>query len=234
MIGSLSAARLAAPSKREGAASARCAVDATCRRLRACPSHLRMPSSSRMRRKAHSASGPPACPMWRACRSISRGSPRQRATSVSWARVPTSRWSRPSASPKPAIPIISPCSPSSGRRGRARSSARRSTPMTRPAGTAISPSPSPMSFQRKGVGLKMMSAMERHASDLGHEMIAAETARANAEMRGLAKKAGFENRPRRLAVGPPRKAAVALAGLAANLSKRSAIENRCARLRIVL
>lgn len=48
-------------------------------------------------------------------------------------------------------------------------------------------------FQRKGVGLKMMSAMERHASDLGHEMIAAETARANAEMRGLAKKAGFED-----------------------------------------
>lgn len=48
-------------------------------------------------------------------------------------------------------------------------------------------------FQRKGVGLKMMTAMERHASDLGHEMIAAETARANAEMRGLAKKAGFED-----------------------------------------
>lgn len=48
-------------------------------------------------------------------------------------------------------------------------------------------------FQRKGVGLKMMTAMERHASELGHEMIAAETARANAEMRGLAKKAGFED-----------------------------------------
>lgn len=48
-------------------------------------------------------------------------------------------------------------------------------------------------FQRKGVGLKMIIAMERHASDLGHEMIAAETARANAEMRGLAKKAGFED-----------------------------------------
>ena len=46
-------------------------------------------------------------------------------------------------------------------------------------------------FQRKGVGLQMMTAMERRASDLGHEMIAAETARANAEMRGLAKKAGF-------------------------------------------
>jgi GNAT superfamily N-acetyltransferase len=46
-------------------------------------------------------------------------------------------------------------------------------------------------FQRKGVGLRMMQAMERHASDLGHQMIAAETARANAEMRDLAKKAGF-------------------------------------------
>jgi RimJ/RimL family protein N-acetyltransferase len=48
-------------------------------------------------------------------------------------------------------------------------------------------------FQRKGVGLQMMTAMERHASNLGHEMIAAETARVNAEMRGLAKKAGFED-----------------------------------------
>jgi len=48
-------------------------------------------------------------------------------------------------------------------------------------------------FQRKGVGLQMMTAMERQASNLGHEMIAAETARANAEMRGLAKKAGFED-----------------------------------------
>lgn len=48
-------------------------------------------------------------------------------------------------------------------------------------------------FQRKGVGLRMMTAMEQHARDLGHEMIAAETARANAEMRGLAKKAGFED-----------------------------------------
>lgn len=48
-------------------------------------------------------------------------------------------------------------------------------------------------FQRKGVGLRMMTAMERHASNLGHEMIAAETARVNAEMRGLAKKAGFED-----------------------------------------
>jgi RimJ/RimL family protein N-acetyltransferase len=48
-------------------------------------------------------------------------------------------------------------------------------------------------FQRKGVGLQMMTAMERHASNLGHETIAAETARANAEMRGLAKKAGFED-----------------------------------------
>ncbi|MBR0950084.1 GNAT family N-acetyltransferase [Bradyrhizobium canariense] len=48
-------------------------------------------------------------------------------------------------------------------------------------------------FQRKGVGLQMMTAMERHASDLGHEMIAAETARVNAEMRGLAKKAGYED-----------------------------------------
>lgn len=48
-------------------------------------------------------------------------------------------------------------------------------------------------FQRKGVGLKMMNAMEQHASHLGHEVIAAETARVNAEMRGLAKKAGFED-----------------------------------------
>ncbi|MBW7973317.1 GNAT family N-acetyltransferase [Bradyrhizobium sp. BR 10289] len=48
-------------------------------------------------------------------------------------------------------------------------------------------------FQRTGLGLQMMTAMERRASDLGHEMIAAETARANAEMRGLAKKAGFSD-----------------------------------------
>lgn len=48
-------------------------------------------------------------------------------------------------------------------------------------------------FQRKGIGLQMMNAMERQASDLGHEMIAAETARANAEMRGLARKAGYED-----------------------------------------
>jgi RimJ/RimL family protein N-acetyltransferase len=46
-------------------------------------------------------------------------------------------------------------------------------------------------FQRQGVGLQMMNAMERQAIHLGHEMIAAETARTNAEMRGLAKKAGF-------------------------------------------
>src|SRR6186713_1779361 len=46
-------------------------------------------------------------------------------------------------------------------------------------------------FQRSGLGLQMMTAMEMRASDLGHEMIAAETTRANAEMRGLAKKAGF-------------------------------------------
>ena len=63
--------------------------------------------------------------------------------------------------------------------------------MMRLPGMAISPSPLPMSFQRKGVGMQMMTAMERRASDLGHEMIGAETARANAEMRGLAKKAGF-------------------------------------------
>ncbi|MBC9878151.1 GNAT family N-acetyltransferase [Bradyrhizobium sp. INPA01-394B] len=48
-------------------------------------------------------------------------------------------------------------------------------------------------FQRRGVGLQMMAAMERHASNLGHDMIAAETARTNAEMRGLARKAGFED-----------------------------------------
>ncbi|MDN5002952.1 GNAT family N-acetyltransferase [Bradyrhizobium sp. GCM10027634] len=48
-------------------------------------------------------------------------------------------------------------------------------------------------FQRKGIGLQMVTAMERHASNLGHEMIAAETARTNAEMRGLARKAGFED-----------------------------------------
>ena len=48
-------------------------------------------------------------------------------------------------------------------------------------------------FQRKSVGLQMMNAMERQAGDLGHEMIAAETARANVEMRGLAKKAGYED-----------------------------------------
>jgi len=48
-------------------------------------------------------------------------------------------------------------------------------------------------FQRQGIGLQMMNAMERHASHLGHEMIAAETTRANTEMRGLARKAGFED-----------------------------------------
>lgn len=48
-------------------------------------------------------------------------------------------------------------------------------------------------FQRRGLGLQMMTAMERRASDLGHQTIAAETARTNAEMRGLAKKAGFED-----------------------------------------
>ncbi|WP_314954398.1 GNAT family N-acetyltransferase [Bradyrhizobium cosmicum] len=48
-------------------------------------------------------------------------------------------------------------------------------------------------FQRTGLGLQMMTAMERRASDLGHETIAAETARTNAEMRGLARKAGFED-----------------------------------------
>ncbi|BAL80108.1 GNAT family N-acetyltransferase [Bradyrhizobium cosmicum] len=46
-------------------------------------------------------------------------------------------------------------------------------------------------FQRRGLGLQMMMEMEMRASDLGHGMIAAETARVNAEMRGLAKKAGF-------------------------------------------
>ncbi len=48
-------------------------------------------------------------------------------------------------------------------------------------------------FQRMGLGLQMMTAMETRAIDLGHEMIAAETARTNAEMRGLAKKAGFRD-----------------------------------------
>jgi len=48
-------------------------------------------------------------------------------------------------------------------------------------------------FQRLGLGLQMMTAMETRATDLGHEMIAAETARTNAEMRGLAKKAGFKD-----------------------------------------
>ena len=48
-------------------------------------------------------------------------------------------------------------------------------------------------FQRLGVGLQMMTAMETRATDLGHAMIAAETARTNAEMRGLAKKAGFSD-----------------------------------------
>lgn len=48
-------------------------------------------------------------------------------------------------------------------------------------------------FQRLGLGIQMMNAMETRASDLGHEMIAAETARTNAEMRGLAKKAGFSD-----------------------------------------
>lgn len=48
-------------------------------------------------------------------------------------------------------------------------------------------------FQRTGLGLRMMTAMETRATDLGHEAIAAETARTNAEMRGLAKAAGFED-----------------------------------------
>ena len=48
-------------------------------------------------------------------------------------------------------------------------------------------------FQRMGLGLHMMTAMEAHAVDLGHAMIAGETTRTNAEMRGLAKKAGFRD-----------------------------------------
>lgn len=48
-------------------------------------------------------------------------------------------------------------------------------------------------FQRKGLGLQMLTAMEARAIDLGHAMIAAETARTNAEMRGLARKAGFND-----------------------------------------
>ena len=48
-------------------------------------------------------------------------------------------------------------------------------------------------FQRKGLGLRMLTAMETRAIDLGHQMIAAETARTNAEMRGLARKAGFND-----------------------------------------
>jgi RimJ/RimL family protein N-acetyltransferase len=46
-------------------------------------------------------------------------------------------------------------------------------------------------FRRMGLGLRMITAMEARAIDLGHDTIAAETARTNAEMRGLAKKAGF-------------------------------------------
>jgi len=48
-------------------------------------------------------------------------------------------------------------------------------------------------FQRMGFGLRMLNAMETRAIDLGHEMIAGETARTNAEMRGLARKAGFSD-----------------------------------------
>jgi RimJ/RimL family protein N-acetyltransferase len=48
-------------------------------------------------------------------------------------------------------------------------------------------------FQRMGFGFQMMKAMETRAIDLGHEMIAGETARTNAEMRGLAAKAGFRD-----------------------------------------
>ncbi|MDA9478263.1 acetyltransferase [Bradyrhizobium sp. CCBAU 65884] len=48
-------------------------------------------------------------------------------------------------------------------------------------------------FQRMGLGFQMMTAMETRAIDLGHEMIAAETARTNAEMRSLARKAGFND-----------------------------------------
>lgn len=48
-------------------------------------------------------------------------------------------------------------------------------------------------FQRKGLGLQMLTAMEMRAIDLGHETIAAETARTNAPMRGLARKAGFND-----------------------------------------
>ena len=46
-------------------------------------------------------------------------------------------------------------------------------------------------FQHNGLGFMMMTAMEQRALALGHDMIAGETARTNAEMRGLAKKAGF-------------------------------------------
>ena len=48
-------------------------------------------------------------------------------------------------------------------------------------------------FQRMGLGFHMMTAMETRAIDLGHTMIAGETTRTNAEMRGLAKKAGFRD-----------------------------------------
>jgi RimJ/RimL family protein N-acetyltransferase len=48
-------------------------------------------------------------------------------------------------------------------------------------------------FRRTGFGFLMMMAMERRATGLGQEMITGETARANAEMRGLAKKAGFRD-----------------------------------------
>ncbi|MBR0843796.1 GNAT family N-acetyltransferase [Bradyrhizobium liaoningense] len=48
-------------------------------------------------------------------------------------------------------------------------------------------------FQRMGLGLLLMSAMETRAIDLGHEMITGETTRTNAEMRGLATKAGFRD-----------------------------------------
>ncbi|MDH6258467.1 GNAT superfamily N-acetyltransferase [Bradyrhizobium sp. BR13661] len=46
-------------------------------------------------------------------------------------------------------------------------------------------------FQRRGIGLALLVAIETRAAGLGHALISAETTRTNAEMGGLAKKAGY-------------------------------------------
>ncbi|MGT2502845.1 N-acetyltransferase family protein [Bradyrhizobium guangxiense] len=109
------------------------------------------------------------------------------------AREQTPARSRPTASPRAAASATSPCSPSLREDGRGTiiGEALYAYDATARQGEfAISVADA---FQRRGLGLQMLTAMETRAIDLGHAMIAAETARTNAEMRGLARKAGFND-----------------------------------------